>query len=60
MKRLLTLSSLLFAMTMNLSCSSDAVVETGNPLLDEWTTEFGVPPFAKIETKHFEPAFMEA
>ncbi len=45
---------------MNLSCSSDAVVETGNPLLDEWTTEFGVPPFDKIETKHFEPAFMEA
>ena len=60
MKRLLTLSSLLFAMTMNLSCSSDAVVETGNPLLDEWTTEFGIPPFDKIETKHFEPAFMEA
>ena len=47
-------------MTMNLSCSSDAVVETGNPLLDEWTTEFGIPPFDKIETKHFEPAFMEA
>ena len=45
---------------MNLSCSSDAVVETGNPLLDEWTTEFGIPPFDKIETKHFEPAFMEA
>ena len=45
---------------MNLSCSSDTVVETGNPLLDEWTTEFGIPPFDKIETKHFEPAFMEA
>ena len=60
MKRLLTLSSLLFAMTMNLSCSSDAVVETGNPLLDEWTTEFGIPPFDKIETKHFEPAFEQA
>ena len=45
---------------MNLSCSSDAVVETGNPLLDEWTTEFGVPPFDKIETKHFEPAFEQA
>ena len=45
---------------MNLSCSSDAVVETGNPLLDEWTTEFGIPPFDKIETKHFEPAFEQA
>ena len=60
MKRLLTLSSLLFAMTMNLSCSSNAVVETGNPLLDTWTTEFGVPPFDKIKTEHFEPAFEAA
>ena len=47
-------------MTMNLSCSSNAVVETGNPLLDTWTTEFGVPPFDKIKTEHFEPAFEAA
>ena len=60
MKRLLTLSSLLFAMTMNLSCGSETISESGNPLLEEWTTEFGVPPFDKIRTVHFEPAFNEA
>ena len=60
MKRLLLLSSLLFAMTMNLSCSSETLVEENNPLLEEWTTEFGVPPFDKIRTQHFEPAFEEA
>ncbi|MBO5671752.1 MAG: peptidase M3, partial [Alistipes sp.] len=60
MKRLLLLSSLMFAMTMNLSCSNQSVTEGGNPLLEEWTTEFGIPPFDKIRTEHFEPAFMEA
>ena len=60
MKRLLTLSSLLFAMTMNLSCGSDTIVDSSNPLLEEWTTEFGVPPFDKIRTHHYEPAFNEA
>jgi peptidyl-dipeptidase Dcp len=47
-------------MTMNLSCSNQSVTEEGNPLLEEWTTEFGIPPFDKIRTEHFEPAFMEA
>ena len=60
MKRLLILSSLMFAMTMNISCDSVTIVEGSNPLLEEWTTEFGVPPFDKIKTHHFEPAFEEA
>ncbi len=60
MKRLLILSSLMFAMTMNISCDSVTIVEENNPLLEEWTTEFGVPPFDKIKTKHFEPAFEKA
>ncbi|MBO5801653.1 MAG: M3 family metallopeptidase [Alistipes sp.] len=47
-------------MTMNISCDSVTIVEGSNPLLEEWTTEFGVPPFDKIKTKHFEPAFEEA
>ncbi|MBO7242938.1 MAG: M3 family metallopeptidase [Alistipes sp.] len=47
-------------MTMNISCDSVTIVEENNPLLEEWTTEFGVPPFDKIKTKHFEPAFEEA
>lgn len=27
-----------------------------NPLLQEWTTPLGVPPFAAIKAEHFEPA----
>ena len=29
----------------------------GNPFMAEWTTPFGVPPFAVIEDGHFMPAF---
>jgi peptidyl-dipeptidase Dcp len=32
-----------------------AATET-NPLLQEWTTPFGVPPFAQIKVEHFLPA----
>ena len=28
-----------------------------NPLLQTWTTPFGIPPFDLIEATHFEPAF---
>lgn len=31
-----------------------------NPLLAEWHTEFGVPPFDLIKNEHYEPAFREA
>ena len=60
MKRLLTLSSLFLVMTATLSCGSDTVADTRNPLLEEWTTEFGVPPFDEIRTEHYAPAFEEA
>ena len=60
MKRLLILSSLLFSMTLNLACSSEATNEGGNPLLEAWNTEYGVPPFDLIRTEHFEPAFEAA
>ncbi len=30
-----------------------------NPLLEEWQTPFGVPPFDKIKDEHFLPAFQE-
>ncbi len=30
-----------------------------NPFLVEWTTPFGVPPFDKIKTEHYLPAFEE-
>jgi peptidyl-dipeptidase Dcp len=31
-----------------------------NPLLAEWTTRFGLPPFGALETAHFAPAFEAA
>jgi peptidyl-dipeptidase Dcp len=31
-----------------------------NPLLAEWHTDFGVPPFDLIRNEHYEPAFREA
>lgn len=31
-----------------------------NPLLEVWTTPFGVPPFPAIRAEHFLPAFEEA
>ena len=33
---------------------------TSNPLLDPWTTRFGLPPFDRIEPRHFVPAFEAA
>ena len=30
---------------------------TANPLLETWTTPFGVPPFDRIRPEHFPPAF---
>jgi len=35
-------------------------LETSNPLLETWTTPFGVPPFAKIAPEHYRPAFAAA
>ncbi|MCX6543664.1 MAG: M3 family metallopeptidase [Acidobacteria bacterium] len=31
-----------------------------NPLLKDWTTPFGVPPFSEIKAEHFVPAIKEA
>ncbi len=33
---------------------------TSNPLLADWDTPFGVPPFGAIETSHYLPAFRAA
>jgi peptidyl-dipeptidase Dcp len=32
-------------------------IKTGNPLLQPWSDDLGLPPFAAIEVSHFEPAF---
>ncbi len=60
MKPIFLLSSLLCVMTLCNSCTNTETVDQTNPLLEEWTTEFGVPPFDKIRTEHYAPAFREA
>jgi len=33
---------------------------TDNPLLRDWNTPYGLPPFKEIQPEHFEPAFEQA
>ena len=33
---------------------------TLNPLLEDWTAPFGLPPFERIRAEHFVPALQEA
>ena len=37
--------------------SANPSPQASNPLLTEWRTPYGVPPFAEIEDTHFKPAF---
>ena len=45
---------------MTVSCKNEAVVVAENPLLAEWNTPFGVPPFDQIEVDHYASAFKAA
>lgn len=56
MKRILFVLSLLMTLLNTSSCSQQ-VQKEGNPLLVERTTPYGVPPFDKIEPKHYKSAF---
>ena len=48
---------ILIAVSLLLSaCSKD----NKNPLLEEWNTPFGTPPFDEIKNEHYLPAFNEA
>lgn len=51
-------------LTLNMQAAGGANVdspsEDTNPLLAEWDTPFGVPPFGRITEDHFLPAFQEA
>ncbi|EKD30882.1 MAG: hypothetical protein ACD_77C00459G0012 [uncultured bacterium] len=56
------MKKLLFAMiaagAIFTSCSQQKTAE--NPLLSEWDTPFGIPPFEEIKIEHFMPAYVEA
>ncbi len=59
MKRILFVLSLLMIALNTTFCSKQAQKE-GNPLLTEWNTPFGVPPFDRIEADHYGEAFKHA
>lgn len=40
-----------------MSCNN---AKTENPLLAEWNTPYGIPPFEQIKPEHYMPAFLEA
>jgi peptidyl-dipeptidase Dcp len=48
---------LVFFMSLAVSL---AACSSSNPLLEEWDTPFGVPPFDEIENEHYLPAFRAA
>ena len=52
-KTLLTLST---AIAVTLSACNGQKMETENPFLAEYTTEFEIPPFDKIQYEHYIPA----
>ena len=56
MKRTLGLFLTLMLLMTAVSCSSPRR-DGDNPLLGEWTTPYGVPPFDLIRVEHFLPAF---
>ncbi len=61
MKRIVMM--LLSSLLVLTSCNTDENLITdkqSNPFLVEWNTPFGTPPFDKIKTEHYLPAFTEA
>ncbi len=59
MRRFSLFVSAIALMTTIESCAPSSA-NSDNPLLSEWNTEYGVPPFDKILPEHYLPAFEEA
>ncbi len=55
----LTLSALSLILCAAGPAGADAV-DADNPFFEEWSTPFGVPPFARIHNDHYLPAFEKA
>ena len=56
MKRILFVLTLLMT-ALNTTFCSKQVQKEENPLLSDFDTPYGVPPFDKIEAEHYAPAF---
>ncbi|MHC1737715.1 MAG: M3 family metallopeptidase [Ignavibacteriaceae bacterium] len=50
---------ILFLLTTAVFSNNEGEKKVENPLLTEWKTPFGTPPFDKIKNEHFMPAFLE-
>jgi peptidyl-dipeptidase Dcp len=51
---------LMLALIVPTGAQAPATAAADNPLLEEWTTPFKVPPFSEIKPEHFLPAVKEA
>lgn len=49
--------ALFAASLVSVSCGGGSATTDENPFFTEWSTPFGMPPFDKIKTEHFIPAF---
>lgn len=54
------LLSLLTAGVLVTACNEPKQAEVANPLLTEWNTPFGIPPFELVKPEHYMPAYKEA
>jgi peptidyl-dipeptidase Dcp len=59
-RRIVLLLFLVTMLTAPAWAQPAAPASEANPLLKEWTTPFGVPPFQEIKPEHFLPAYKEA
>ncbi len=50
----------LLLMTISTTLLGTMGAAAANPLLEEWTAPFGVPPFSALDISHYEPAFAAA
>lgn len=55
MKKVLIPAAILTSVFMMTSCDNRK-----NPLLEEWNTPFGIPPFEEVETGDYKPAILAA
>jgi len=56
MKKLIVI---LFLLTIAVFSNNEGEKKVENPLLVEWKTPFGTPPFDLVKNEHFMPAFLE-
>ncbi|MEG0518632.1 MAG: M3 family metallopeptidase [Bacteroidales bacterium] len=54
------LLSLLTAGVLVSACNQPQQADITNPLLTEWNTPFGIPPFELVKPEHYMPAYKEA